>query len=897
MALICSLVLALWPSSAIQVSAQNGEAGTGGSASSGSTTESNDNLAAAAEDLIEVEAEPTDITIELNGPRHAIAYVDQDLSGKSDYVALISHLYGNSYTVPKYYVAVVMDHQNKVVQVVNPSVNGLPPAWEPAPVDVVIPEGGFLLLAHDDSYASKGFKKYLAENFQLGDVIKLRKNGDVVPLAEIISSGPRPSVKVDQQSMFTVNEQNFTLSGGVTHMQPGDTLTVYGVPVTLGESGLFEAALTLQEGVNYVDTVLTRDGEELARTSTVVYYKPGPIVTDEEVLMWVEQGPNAKKFQSSEDVYNMLVKAADAGITGILLDVKGYEGFVSYKKNDLTGRPYVSEMTDPNRVGVNPELDLLEEFVKHSRALGLTIHAAVNVFAEGSMHENAVLDAYPEWEEKVYRPEDGGQIVPIRQSAAANKIVAFVNPANEDVRDYQLATFEEIIKNYDVDGINLDRGRYDNYFADFSEETRGQFEAYLEERGKELEAWPDDVYKLVYDSEGRATRVEGQYYLDWWAFRSGVIKSFTDEVRQLADEYSEEKGKPIQVSAYVGSWYDSLYMNGINWASPDFRYDQRLGFTEDRIYTDDYYNTGYIGNLDFLMIGTYQSTESEIEHYMTLGNILTRGEVPLYASIALSNVREPELQRTVFQAAKQKTDGMMLFDYSLVNFDTVKAALNDEEYVKSYQLGISMPGQPDGFLEGDFLNMNRNEGNINVFSNEFGLSTDTSKWGVEIAVAGTGEVVHTANKEQAMNWNWANVDPNDSDIPDGGFVISAADPSGMREKRQLVAGLYAMGDEVRASLLEGFRAYDGITVDHHQLQLQGTVTVLGFGEYVEVKINGKKAKLNGNRANPRAGQTDPSEPIHFADKVKLDQGENAIVIEIYVDGMKTNEKTILVTCN
>ena len=64
----------------------------------------------------------------------------------------------------------------------------------------------------------------------------------------------------------------------------------------------------------------------------------------------------------------------------------------------------------------------------------------------------------------VYRHEDGGDILRLRESeyGRSGALVAFVNPANEDVRDYQLRSFEEVIKNYDVDGVLLDRGRYDN---------------------------------------------------------------------------------------------------------------------------------------------------------------------------------------------------------------------------------------------------------------------------------------------------------------------------------------------------------------------------------------------------------------------------------------------------
>lgn len=240
------------------------------------------------------------------------------------------------------------------------------------------------------------------------------------------------------------------------------------------------------------------------------------------------------------------------------------------------------------------------------------------------------------------------------------------------------------------------------------------------------------------------------------------------------------------MSAYVGSWYESYYLNGVNWSSPTFSYDSRLQFPQESLYGEEYRQTAYTDKLDFLMIGTYQTTSQEINKYITLGNILTDGQVPLYAGMALVNVQDPALQREVFQAGLQNTSGLMLFDYSQANFPVIKASIADEEYVKDYVLGISNPIQPESPFVGDFFNVNRNDDNLNVYSDSFGLSTGTNKWGVEAVVDANGKVVKMVNKKQAMNWNWAAVEDNNSLIPEGGFVVSALDRSGAREKGSLL---------------------------------------------------------------------------------------------------------------
>ena len=69
----------------------------------------------------------------------------------------------------------------------------------------------------------------------------------------------------------------------------------------------------------------------------------------------------------------------------------------------------------------------------------------------------------------------------------------FFNPANPDAQAYVLGLLADLAK-YDLDGIILDRCRYDDYSlqSDFSQESRTQFEAYI---GKSVKNWPTDVMK------------------------------------------------------------------------------------------------------------------------------------------------------------------------------------------------------------------------------------------------------------------------------------------------------------------------------------------------------------------------------------------------------------------
>ncbi len=823
---------------------------------------------------VEVEAAPEDITVNIEGPRKNIDYIDQDITGIDNIIALFTRESGSTITIPKNNVAVQVGSDSKVMRVVNPAGPKGVPDWA-GPTELEIPQGGYVLYAQDTSYANNDIKRFLATKFKVGDVIKLRKNGQVVPVTELMSG--RVKLTLNNYQMVTSTKAQELISGsisdagGLANVQ----LLVNGTPVSVAADGTFSHSYPLQAGINYVNVKVMKNGAENTSRDLVIFSRPG-FTSNKGVILWVDQAANARKFQTSEHVYEFLKKAKDNGVTEVVFDVKGVEGYASYKKNDLTGRPYVSEITAPAKAGANPDLDLLEEFITHGHALGLKIHAAINVFAEGSIASNeyAVLDDHLDWEERIYVPENNGQIKRLRESAKQG-LVAFVNPSNDDVRQYELKTFEEVIKNYNVDGVVHDRGRYDNESADFSDLTRAKFETFLQAKGKQLQNWPADVF-----SYNGTTRVNGPLIQDWWEFRSGTIKSFFGEVKHLVDSYESSTGRTIQASAYVGSWYETYYLNGVNWGSPNFRFDSRLGLKDEAVYTPGYYETGYIEYIDFLMIGAYQTTGQEVEKYITLGNIVTNGEIPLYAGIALTNVQAPELQRDVFQSGLANTNGLMLFDASQINWPIASAALKNQVYVKDYQVGFSLPGQPEQFLEGNFHNINLVEGNINAYTDSFGYSTGTSRFGVEVVVGADGTVSKVLNRNQAINWSWGSPEENNSVIPADGFVISTVDPSGTRTKRQLVANAYKAGDTVRGALLSGYLPYEGMKTTDSQLAVKGNVDVLGKGA-AQVQVAGKAAAVSSTG--------------DFQATVPLVVGANSVTMAVYVDGYKTNEKTVQIT--
>ena len=82
------------------------------------------------------------------------------------------------------------------------------------------------------------------------------------------------------------------------------------------------------------------------------------------------------------------------------------------------------------------------------------------------------------------------RFVPVGEAADEHNAV-FVNPADPEVRAYELSIIREIVSNYNVDGIVFDRMRYPSIYSDFSNISRIAFEGWL---GKKIEHFPQDIY-------------------------------------------------------------------------------------------------------------------------------------------------------------------------------------------------------------------------------------------------------------------------------------------------------------------------------------------------------------------------------------------------------------------
>jgi uncharacterized lipoprotein YddW (UPF0748 family) len=165
--------------------------------------------------------------------------------------------------------------------------------------------------------------------------------------------------------------------------------------------------------------------------------------------------------------------------------------------------------------------DPLASAVKLAKQRDIEIHAWVWAFAAGNQRHNEViglksdypgpvLAANPDWAgyDNRGRPIPQGQGKP------------FFDPANPQVKEYLLNIYEEIVTNYDVDGIHLDYIRYP-----FQDPNANRTYGY----GK---AARQQFQQLTGIDPGKISPSQREIWNKWTAFRTNQIDNFVAQTSQ-----------------------------------------------------------------------------------------------------------------------------------------------------------------------------------------------------------------------------------------------------------------------------------------------------------------------------------------------------------------------------
>ncbi|MDQ0253016.1 uncharacterized lipoprotein YddW (UPF0748 family) [Evansella vedderi] len=374
------------------------------------------------------------------------------------------------------------------------------------------------------------------------------------------------------------------------------------------------------------------------------------------VCLWIDFMANDKMLFSEKEQHRIFLEAKESGIKEIVIDGKIPYGFTTYLSHSA---PHVSSFSD-GRYDSWKGRDLVRELIHRGREYGLLLWVKLDIFTEGHKDfKDKFWDEKKSWGVTFLQMEGGGSS---HKGEQGNIKTMFVNPAHSEVQHYELGIVEEVAKQYNPDGIILDRARYPNKFADFSKESLQQFSNWVrlprEVEGREI---------LYYD-EGENWWREGNMYHEWVIYRSRVIKEFIVKVKERIQSAS-----PLtKLALYTGAWYETSYEEGLNWASSNHMLDKIPHICKGDLYC----STSLADEVDRIFAGCYYPeiyrlrgtggamVEDTVEGSISRAKELINGACELYGGLYLLHYHNDEKKlEQAMEVIMSHSDGVMLFDH------------------------------------------------------------------------------------------------------------------------------------------------------------------------------------------------------------------------------------------
>ena len=393
-------------------------------------------------------------------------------------------------------------------------------------------------------------------------------------------------------------------------------------------------------------------------------------------FLWIDAPANFSSYASDADsIARDCARIAGMGFTDIVVDVRPTSGNVLFESTVAPKLDAVPVRTAEGWTMRQREADFdyLRAFIDSGHSAGLRVHAGINMmvggwragedFAFGMVYDNPELK---DWCAVDLLP-DGSLVRQADNYDALGGV--FLDPANGEVQDFLLTLLGELATYDGLDGIVMDRCRYDDYAMDagYTQAALTEFTEYLSQQGADMAParWPvfTEPGHIFLDKDPDSLEVS------WLTFRCKVIHDFVAKAAERV--HSVRADLPLGI--YVGAWFSEYYRSGVNWTSP--RYDLSAQEPTFRWATPEYQATGFADLVDFMILGAYcgsdsihGDTEKTLEGYAHLGRKRLCDDVPFYSGPDIGNEpgwRDggkgdllPEVARTMLSEA----DGLFVFD-------------------------------------------------------------------------------------------------------------------------------------------------------------------------------------------------------------------------------------------
>jgi|TARA_Y100000310_G_scaffold343802_1_gene453174 uncharacterized lipoprotein YddW (UPF0748 family) len=325
----------------------------------------------------------------------------------------------------------------------------------------------------------------------------------------------------------------------------------------------------------------------------------------EEKCLWVIRNTMTNK----QSIDEMIHFAQSNGFNNLLVQIRG-RGDAYYR----------TQLVPKSELLQNPDFDPLAYIIDEAHAVGLTVHAWVNVYLVWSSEKTPralhhVYNGYPEWIDT-----NGNETI----SNKKNGIVGegyFLAPHHPEVQKHLLAVFRELTALYNIDGLHLDYIRFQD--TEYGNNV-GAKTFYLQNRYNDK--------KHVFENDD---------YVEWDNYRRAAITNLVKETKQMLldvrpDCILSAAVKPnllLAKNRYFQEWDVWLAAGYLDWAIP-------MNYTSNL--------RDFANNIDII----YENLPRKYRHKIIMG-------------IALYNQKPIEAVDKIYYSEITRFRGISIFSYNV----------------------------------------------------------------------------------------------------------------------------------------------------------------------------------------------------------------------------------------
>ncbi len=195
----------------------------------------------------------------------------------------------------------------------------------------------------------------------------------------------------------------------------------------------------------------------------MLLFLPSALTAEPVQGIWVVR----HSITSAHKVRKLVKFASENGYTDLFVQVRG--------RGDAY---YNSRIVPRSHLLPSGDYDPLRDIIPLAHARGIKIHAWVNMYLSWSARKlpsnpNHIVNLHPEWVEVNGRGKDDLSF--ISQNGRNGREGVYLSPLNDDANNHLLTVINELVENYNLDGIHLDYVRYQDRDYGYNRSGRKKF--------------------------------------------------------------------------------------------------------------------------------------------------------------------------------------------------------------------------------------------------------------------------------------------------------------------------------------------------------------------------------------------------------------------------------------